>query len=104
MSTPFNTYQNAEQFTQETNLIFKPNGAICLFNTGGIEVMTDERGDGLYYRFSYGQDNIQNDKIFEAEIEYLENEDIEDQENKFEAAFIHAECTYFLSTCMRIYN
>jgi hypothetical protein len=67
-----------------THAEFTPHAAITLSNCGGIEIMIDRRGDGLYYRFNYGQDNIEQEEIFEAEILYSNEE-----EHEGEAYFIH---------------
>jgi len=52
---------------------FTPHAFITLSNCGGVEIMLNKSCDGVYYRFSYGQDNLENEHIYEAEIEYTEN-------------------------------
>ena len=52
---------------------FTPHAFITLSNCGGIEIMLHRSGDGVYYRFNYGQDNLENEHIYEAEIEYTED-------------------------------
>ena len=69
---------------------FKPHGYITLSNWGGIEVMIDESGDGVHYRFSFGSPD---EEILDAEIEY-------DKEGN--AFFRHAKTKYYLSEVMRI--
>lgn len=63
-----------------TNAEFKPHAYITESNSGGIEIMLNRSNDGLYYRWNYGQNDLVNTEIFEAEIQY-------DQEG--EAYFIH---------------
>jgi hypothetical protein len=41
---------------------FKPHAFITISNHGGIEIMLNRSNDGVYYRFSYGQDNLESDK------------------------------------------
>lgn len=50
---------------------FKPHAFITIANTGGIEVMLNKSNDGVFYRFNHGQDNIENEEIFEAEIDFI---------------------------------
>lgn len=52
---------------------FTPHGFITLSNYGGVEIMLNRSNDGVFYRFNYGQDNIQKEHIYEAEIEYTED-------------------------------
>lgn len=49
---------------------FKPHATITLSNSGGIEIMLNRSQDGVYYRFNYGQDNLQDEEILEAPIDY----------------------------------
>jgi len=85
---------------------FTPHAFIALSNLGGIEIMLHKSGDGVYYRFNYGQDNLQDEEIFEAEILHSEEE-----EREGEAYFIHQSSgegkpnvysVYYLSEAMRI--
>ena len=63
---------------------FTPHAFITLSNLGGIEIMLNHSNDGVYYRFNYGQDNLQDEYIYEAELEYkTDNEDSEDVESGF---------------------
>ena len=79
---------------------FTPHAFITLSNLGGIEIMLNRSNDGVYYRFNYGQDNLQEEEIFESQIFYGYNED--DESNPY---FIHGEdetILYHLSEAMRI--
>lgn len=83
---------------------FKPHAVITLSNCGGIQIMINESCDGVYYRFNYGQDNLQEEEILEAEILYSEEE-----ERDGEAYFIHQSkgktnvySVYYLNEAMRI--
>lgn len=85
-----------------TSLEFTPHAAITLSNLGGIEVMLNHSNDGVYYRFNYGQDNLQDEEIFESEIQYT-------QDDEPEAFFTHTHpgdkqptVRYYLSEAMRI--
>lgn len=49
---------------------FKADAYLTLSNTGGIEIMLNRSNDGVYYRFNYGQDNLQDEEIYESEIFY----------------------------------
>jgi hypothetical protein len=63
---------------------FKPHAFITLSNFGGIEIMLNRSNDGLFYRFNYGQDNLEDEFIYEAKIDYeLNNETGEDGEAGF---------------------
>lgn len=82
---------------------FTPNAFIALSNLGGIEIMLNRSCDGVYYRFNYGQDNLQDEHIYEAEIEYTLDEEPE--------AFINHQhlgerqpngTRYYLSEAMKI--
>lgn len=80
---------------------FTPHAYITLSNMGGIEIMLNRSNDGVYYRFNYGQDNLQAEEIFEAEITTLFGED--DEEGN--AGFYHGEdetIFYPLNEAMRI--
>jgi hypothetical protein len=80
-----------------THQEFKPHAYITLTNCGGIELMLNRSNDGVYYRFSYGQDDFDSDEIFEAEIEYDQDGD---------AYFLHegseGHTTYYLNEAMRL--
>ena len=88
-----------------TTTQFTPNAYITLSNCGGIEIMVNHSGDGVSYRFNYGQDNLQDEEIFESEILYSDEED-----HDGEAYFIHNKgrgkvdtyTVYYLSEAMRI--
>lgn len=60
-------------------------------NFGGIELMMNVSGDGVYYRWSYGQD-LTKELIYEAEIE---NDDTG-------AYFMHGDTRYDLNNFMKI--
>ncbi len=87
-----------------TNKEFTPQAFITLSNSGGLEIMLNRSNDGVYYRFSYGND-LSKEEIFEAEILYSEEEDREG-----EAYFIHNKgrgkidsyTVYYLSEAMKI--
>lgn len=49
---------------------FTIHARFALTNTGGIEIMINTSQDGVYYRFNYGQADLQGEEIFEAEIQY----------------------------------
>lgn len=75
---------------------FTPHAFITLSNMGGIEIMLNRSNDVVYCRFSYGQDNLNEEEIFEAEIQY-------DQDG--EAYFLHGDIdnhtTYYLHEAIR---
>jgi hypothetical protein len=81
-----------------TNSQFKADAFITLTNYGGIEIMLNRSCDGIYYRFNYGQDKIEDEEIFEAEIEhdYTVNEDDAD------SFFMHGDQAICLNEAMRI--
>lgn len=62
---------------------FIPNAFITLTNTGGIEIMLNRSGDGLFYRFNYGQSDLENEYIYDAEIDYVSEEEGEEAEAGF---------------------
>jgi hypothetical protein len=78
---------------------FKPHAAITLSNSGGIEIMLNRSNDGVYYRFNYGQDNLEKEKIYEKEILYTTPESEEEESQPY---FKHRNTKYFLSEAMRI--
>lgn len=83
---------------------FTPQAFITLSNSGGIELMINHSGDGVSYRFNYGQDNLDKEEIFEAPITYLYGEDTESNEDA-NVGFYHGEdesIFYSLSEAMRI--
>ena len=98
-----------------TNLDFTPHAFITISNTGGLEIMLNRSNDKVYYRFSYGQDNIENEEIFESEIFYGYKDDDENEEDENVESlpyFIHSydennptgkaeNIKYFLSNAMR---
>jgi hypothetical protein len=75
---------------------FKPIGGIALCNFGGIELMFDRSGDAVIYRYNYGQEDIDKEEIYIAEIEFedRESEDEDEDENARE---------YFMSGTMKVY-
>ena len=84
-----------------TNNEFKPQAYITLSNSGGIELMVHNSGDGVYYRYNYGQD-LTNEEIFEAPIVYLSPESEDGEGN---TGFYHNEdesIFYSLNEAMRI--
>ena len=58
-----------------TNSEFVVHAYITTSNCGGIEIMLNRSNDGAYYRFNYGQDDLENEVIYEAEIEYDNTEE-----------------------------
>ena len=88
-----------------THAEFTPHAHITLSNWGGIEIMINRSCDGVYYRFNYGQDDIEKEEIFEQEIIFkIGAEDAEGDEA--EAGFIHEGTEgnqfYSLSEAIRI--
>jgi len=84
-----------------THKEFTPHAFITLSNSGGLEIMFNRSNDGVYYRFSYGQD-LTTTEIFEAEIVYIQDENNEDIS---EAGFYHGEdesIFYSLNEAMKI--
>ena len=79
---------------------FEVHGLYTICNAGGIEVEIHPSGDGIRYRFNYGQDNLQDEEIFETKIIYEPNED--DPAGDFEAGFLHGDTFYPLSKVMRV--
>jgi hypothetical protein len=85
---------------------FTPMGVMCLTNFGGIEIELSHCGDGVRYRFNYGDLS----EPVEAEIEYLPNPDYTGTENDTEndkedglyAAFMVNDTAYFLGDFMAI--
>lgn len=76
---------------------FTAEASIGIDNTGGLEIMMDKRGDGLYYRFSHGQD-LSKAVIYEAEIEYEAPSDEEEAEwYGHKPYFQHGDVRYYLS-------
>ena len=78
-------------------LEFTVQAFITLSNCGGIEIMLYNCGDGVCYRFNYGQDNLEQEEIFESEVLYSNNE-----ERDGEAYFLHGEAEYYLSEAIRV--
>jgi len=79
---------------------FNPNGFYTISNCGGIEVEINSSGDGVRYRFRYGQDDLENEEIFETDIIYEPDED--DPSGDFIAGFLHGDIFYSLNNVMRI--
>jgi hypothetical protein len=77
---------------------FTPHGVMTLSNMGGVELMFNKSNDGVYYRFNCGQDNLEKEKIFEAEITY----NGEDDNGELIYGFKHKRTFYSLSECMRV--
>ncbi len=81
---------------------FTTHAFITISNCGGIEIMLNKSNDGVYYRYNYGQDNLESEEIFEAEIKYTFSTD----ENEDSAAYFeHSEDSnvrYFLNEAMRV--
>lgn len=48
---------------------FVPQAVLVLSNSHGLEIMVDDRGDGLYYRFT------DETEVKEAEIKYNDDEE-----------------------------
>lgn len=67
-----------------THSEFKPDAHITTSNMGGVEIMLNKSCDGVYYRFNYGQNNLEQEEIFEGEILYSDEEDRDGQ-----SYFIH---------------
>lgn len=87
-----------------THTEFTPHAYITLSNSGSIEIMFNRSNDGAYYRFNYGQDNLENEEIFEAEILYSVSEHEEDDclpyfEHNYND---NGSVSYFLNEAMRI--
>jgi|ERR1044072_7551482 hypothetical protein len=70
---------------------FKPDSFFQQSNGGGIELMLNVSCDGVYYRWSYGQD-LTNEPIFEAEIET-------DETGSY---FMHGDTRYSLNNFMKV--
>lgn len=89
-----------------THAEFTPHAAITLSNNGGIEIMVNQSGDGVFYRFNYGQYDIESEVIFEAEIDYWMADSEDDSSTDNAAFFTHGDgdnaCRYFLNEAMRI--
>jgi len=86
-----------------THTEFTPHAFITISNMGGIEIMLNRSADGVFYRFNYGQGNLQDEHIYDAEIEYT----LDDEPQ----AFINHQhigdrqpngTRYYLSEAMRI--
>ena len=83
---------------------FTTHAFITLSNCGGIEIMLNDSNDGVFYRFNYGQDNLDKEEIFESEILFSDEE-----EREGEAYFIHNKgkgaidtySVYYLSEAIR---
>jgi hypothetical protein len=85
-----------------THSEFTPHAFITLSNCGGVEIMLHPSGDGVYYRFNYGQDNLDSEEIFEAPIKYLFGEDDDEPCN---TGFYHDEdedIFYSLDEAMKV--
>lgn len=83
--------------------VFSPNGAMQLTNCGGIEIELSPCGDGVRYRFRYGQDPL--DNPVETEIQYLPNPDFagaDDPDGGLSPAFMVGDTAYFLDNFMAI--
>lgn len=97
-------YNEAE--ARESRQQFKPHAGITLTNTGCIEIEVHPSGDGVKYRFNYGQD-LTTEEILEAEIQYTNPGDGEEEEDG-RAYFIHPNSRgaeegikYFLDEAMK---
>lgn len=77
---------------------FVVHAGITLTNTGGIEIMLNRSNDGVYYRFNYGQDNIEKEKIYEKEILYTCPNDEEESLPYFK----HGHTKYFLNEAIKV--
>lgn len=85
----------------ELRRIFKPAGGKQLTNFGGIELMFDQSGEAVYYRYNYGEENIDQKEIYTAEIEQEWN-DSEDEDTEFTRDyFMDAGTKYYLDEFMR---
>jgi hypothetical protein len=84
---------------------FTPHAFITLSNFGGIEIMLNRSCDGVYFRYNYGQDNLETEEILEAEILTSDEKDRDG-----ESYFIHnngkqekdSYNVYYLSEATRI--
>jgi hypothetical protein len=83
---------NSKEFTAQA---YEP-----ISNVGGLEIMLNRSNDGVFYRFNYGQD-IENEEIFEAEIEYGQEDDEDNNSEEIRAFFRHGETKYFLDRFMK---
>ena len=81
---------------------FTPTGGMHTSNTGGIEVELHPDGDALRYRFVYGQPDIDDEPVIEAEIVYEPDED--EPEGELLAGFYIEEDFYPLSNFLRYDN
>lgn len=87
--------------------IFTPQGAHVLNNYGGIEIELAHSGEGLRYRFNFGNGPSE---AIEAEIVYLENEDLQGTEDNdgtdtFPAFYVgegENKTAYFLADFMAV--
>ena len=78
---------------------FTPHGGMHLTNTGGIEVELHPDGDGLRWRYNYGQDDLDSTPVTEAEIVYQPDED--EPDGDLQAGFYIKDEFYALDNFMR---
>lgn len=81
---------------------FKVHGVIGISNTGGIEVMLNRSNDGVYYRFTCGEEDLSKEPIYEAELIAAPVENQDDENDETEMGFQHGECFYSLALCMAV--
>ena len=82
---------------------FEAQAFLCTCNFGGIEIEINASGDGLRWRYNFGDDQNDpqlNTSIHEAEIIY--DPDPDDPAGDFLAGFMINETFYSLSEFMRL--
>jgi hypothetical protein len=67
-----------ESYDEYSTEEFSPDGTMILNNWGGIEVQINNSGDGLRYRYNYGEEP---DEVKEAEIEWFPDPDTDEEAN-----------------------
>lgn len=103
--TPFSKKQLKDAGYDEKYKNWKPEGFMQLTNWGGIELKIIDNGEGVQYRFNYGDDDFK--PVLEADVEWgIDEEDIDPEtddngEPISEPYFSIGDDKYFLKNFMR---
>lgn len=102
---PFSNKQLKDAGYDEKYKNWKPDGYMTLSNWGGIEIKIVDGGEGVEYRFNYGDDNFR--PVLEADVEWgIDEDDIDPETDEngdpiTEPFFSVGEDKYFLKDFTR---
>jgi len=84
---------------------WQSDGYMTLNNWGGIEIKIIDNGDGVEYRFNYGDEGNEVKPVHDAEIEWVEDPDNDEKDEEgfpiSEPSFMVGDSRYFLKDFMR---